>query len=95
MRLAYVAAMSGLAETVENAAKFLSRNDLKGLRKHLEEADVVHRGGQCPGIIVRGQIAVMLPRYQSRWKQDCNIAIRLHELLCRSQAAPSFMQSDV
>ena len=63
VRLAYVAAMSGLAETVENAAKFLSRNDLKGLRKHLEEADVVHRGGQCPGIIVREQIAVMLPRY--------------------------------
>ena len=65
VRLAYVAAMSGLAETVDAAAPYLCKGNLRGLRTYLDKADVVHRGGQCPGKIIRGQIAVQLPRFMS------------------------------
>ena len=62
VKLAYIAAMSGLAATVEAAALYLP-NNMRGLKHYLDNADVVHRGGQCPGTIVRGQIAVELPHY--------------------------------
>ena len=60
VRLMYVAAMSGLAATVEAAAPFLAAHDLRGLRHYLDTAEVVHRGGQHPGKVCRGNIAVQL-----------------------------------
>ena len=60
VRLIYVAAMSGLAATVEAAAPFLAAHDLRGLRHYLDTAEVVHRGGQHPGKVCRGNIAVQL-----------------------------------
>ena len=60
VRLIYVAAMTGLAATVDAAAPYLAANDLRGLRRYLDAADVVHRGGQKPGKICRSQIAVQL-----------------------------------
>ena len=63
VRLIYVAAMTGLAATVDAAAPYLAANDLRGLRRYLDAADVVHRGGQHPGKICRGQIAVQLVEF--------------------------------
>ena len=63
VRLIYVAAMTGLAATVDAAAPYLATNDLRGLRRYLDSADIVHRGGQCPGKICRGQIAVQLVEF--------------------------------
>ena len=62
VRLAYIAAMSGLAATVEASAPYLTQKK-KGLKRRLDTLDVVHRGGQCPGTIVRGEIATQLPRF--------------------------------
>ena len=63
VRLIYVAAMTGSAATVDAAAPCLAANDLRGLRRYLDAADVVHRGGQHPGKICRGQIAVQLVEF--------------------------------
>ena len=63
VRLICVAAMTGLAATVDAAAPYLAANDLRGLRRYLDTADVVHRGGQRPGKICRGQIAVQLVEF--------------------------------
>ena len=60
VRLIYIAAMTGLAATVDAAAPYLATNDLRGLRRYLDTAEIVHRGGQRPGKICRGQIAVQL-----------------------------------
>ena len=60
LRLVYVAAMTGLASTVHASAAFLVKSNLAGLRCYLDTADVVHRGGQHPGKICRGEIAVHL-----------------------------------
>ena len=60
VRLIYVAAMTGLAATVDAAAPFVAKNDMRGLRDYLDNAEVVHRGGQRPGKTSRGQIAVQL-----------------------------------
>ena len=63
VRLIYVAAMMGLAATVDAAAPYLATNDLRGLRRYLDTAEIVHRGGQRPGKICRGQIAVQLVQF--------------------------------
>ena len=63
VRLIYVAAMTGLAATVDAAAPYLATNDLRGLRRYLDTAEVVHRGGQRPGKICRGNIAVQLVQF--------------------------------
>ena len=63
VRLIYVAAMTGLAATVDAAAPYLATNDLRGLRRCLDTAEVVHRGGQRPGKICRGNIAVQLVQF--------------------------------
>ena len=63
VRLIYVAAMTGLAATVDAAAPYLATNDLRGLRRYLDTAQVVHRGGQRPGKICRGNIAVQLVQF--------------------------------
>ena len=60
VRLIYIAAMTGLAVSVEAAAPYLAKNDLRGLRRYFDTAEVVHRGGQCPGTVCRGHIAVQL-----------------------------------
>ena len=61
--LIYIAAMTGLAATVDAAAPHLAQNDLKGLRHYLDTAEVVHRGGQHPGKICRGNIATQLVEF--------------------------------
>ena len=61
VRLAYIAAMSGLAATVEASAPYLAQKK-RGFKRRLDTLDVVHRGGQCAGTIVRGEIAAQLPR---------------------------------
>ena len=65
VRLIYVAAMTGLAATVDAAAPYLAKNDLKGLKHYLDTTEVVHRGGQRPGKICRGNIAVHLVQFMS------------------------------
>ena len=47
VRLSHIAAMTGLAETVDAAAKLLPSNNLKSFRQYLKEAHDVHRGSQC------------------------------------------------
>ena len=63
VRMIYIAAMTGLAASVDAAAPYLAANDLRGLRCYLDTAEVVHRGGQNPGTICRGEIAVQLVRF--------------------------------
>ena len=63
LRLIYVVAMTGLAGTVDAAAPYLARNDVRGLKRCLDTAEVVHRGGQHPGKICRGNIAVHLVQF--------------------------------
>ena len=63
VRLIYVAAMTGLAATVEAAAPYLAAHDLRGLRHYLDTAEVVHRGGQHPGKTCRGNIAMQLVQF--------------------------------
>ena len=63
VRLIYIAAMTGLAATVDAAAPYLAQNDLTGFRHYLDTAEVVHRGGQRPGKICRGNIAAQLVEF--------------------------------
>ena len=63
VRLIYVAAMTGLPATVDAAAVLVAKNNMRGLREYLDSAVVVHRGGQRPGNIFRGKIAVQLPEF--------------------------------
>ena len=76
MKLAYVAAMSGLAATVEASAPYIDQQK-QGFKRRLDSLDTVHRGGRCPGTIVRGGIAEQLPRFMIRAGND--IARQLSE----------------
>ncbi len=63
VRMIYIAAMTGLAATVDAAAPYFAQSDLRGLRRYLDTAEVVHRGGQHPGKICRGNLAVQLVQF--------------------------------
>ncbi len=69
VKLAYIAAMSGLAAIVEASAPYLAQNK-KGFKRCLDTLDVVRRGGQFPGTIVRSEIAAQLPRFMKMAGDD-------------------------